>query len=106
MTLLASSFQCEAASGSVRLDNVEVEVISKQGAVLEKYEYQNEVLQMDVRGSSMVKVRRHENSQQVNTTDHRQIIFHGYHHLRLYTHHRRFICTRYISKSLALLEAA
>jgi hypothetical protein len=57
MTLLASPFLCDGASSKVRLDNVKLEILSKQGAVLDKYEYQGDILKMDVRGSAMIKVR-------------------------------------------------
>lgn len=58
LTLLASPFQCDAASGKVRVDNVKVDILSKQGAVLETFQYQNEIPNIDVRGSAIVKVRR------------------------------------------------
>lgn len=57
MTLLASPFLCDGASSKVRLDNVKLEILSKQGAVLDEYEYQGDILKMDVRGSAMIKVR-------------------------------------------------
>ena len=57
MALLASPFLCDGASSKVRLDNVKLEILSKQGAVLDKYEYQGDILKMDVRGSAMIKVR-------------------------------------------------
>ena len=57
MTLLASPYLCDGASSKVRLDDVKVEVLSKQGVVLDTYEYKNDMLKMDVRGSATVKVR-------------------------------------------------
>lgn len=56
IALLVSPLQCDGASTSVRLDDVKVEVLSKQGVVLDTYEYQNDILKLDLRGSAMIKV--------------------------------------------------